>query len=89
VSTVYNPLNKYPKIREYLYGVWWAASGVVGGFGVYYAATPGQIPAEYNVAVLIVSFAGVYLGFTAQRNVTGTDTQGLPVAPPKEATPDE
>jgi hypothetical protein len=81
---MYNPLNNHPKIREYLYGVWWAVSGVIGAFGAYYAATPGQIPAEYNISVLIVSFAGVYLGFTAQSNVTGTDIKGLPTAAPKE-----
>lgn len=83
-----NPLSKHPKIRAYLYGVWWAASGVIGAAGVYYAATPGQIPAAYNVTVLIVSFAGVYLGFTAQTNVTGTDEKGLPITPTK-GTPDE
>lgn len=85
---MYNPLNKHPKIREYLYGVWWAASGVIGAFGVYYAATPGSIPGEYSISVLITSFAGVYLGFTAQHNVTGTDTKGMPATAPKE-TPDE
>lgn len=83
-----NPLDRYPRVREVAYLVWWVASGVVGTAMAVYVAQPAEaLPDWVLIAALVVSYSGVYLGFTAQRNVTGTDEKGLPMAPvDKEGT---
>lgn len=79
-----NPLTKHPKVREVAYLLWWIASGVTGvTWAAYLAIQPDDVPTPVLVAALVVSLAGTYLGFTAQTNVTGNDTKGLPVAPKK------
>jgi hypothetical protein len=78
-----NPLDKYPKAREIAYDIWWALSGVAGVATLVYTAQPDPIPDWLTWSVGGLAFAGTYLGFTAARNVTGTDAKGLPVAPKK------
>lgn len=79
-----NPLTKYPRVREVAYLVWWIASGVTGvAMAVYLAIPPAEVPTPVLVSTLVVALGGTYLGFTAQTNVTGNDTRGLPVAPKK------
>lgn len=75
-----NPLNNHPRVREVVYAIWWTLSGVTGvTMGAYLAVQPQDVPTPVLVAVLVVSLSGTYLGFTAQRNVTGNDTRGVPV----------
>lgn len=71
-----NPLNKHPRVREVAYAVWWTLSGVAGVAGVVFVAQPDPVPDWFNWTVAGLTFAGTYLGFTAQTNVTGTDENG-------------
>lgn len=74
-----NPLNKYPKVREFALMVQWITTGLttVGGIalaGIYDGVD--RIPGWYNVAVMGLAALWTYTGLTAQGNVTGTDANG-------------
>ncbi|MGY0390827.1 hypothetical protein ACWZJV_27960 [Nocardioides sp. WG-D5] len=74
-----NPLNKYPKVREFALMIQWITTGLttVGGIalaGIYDGVD--RIPGWYNVAVMGLAALWTYTGLTAQGNVTGTDPEG-------------
>lgn len=74
-----NPLNKYPKVREFALLIQWITTGLttVGGVvlaGIYDGVD--QIPGWYNVVVMVLAALWTYTGLTAQGNVTGTDPNG-------------
>lgn len=74
-----NPLNKYPKVREFALMIQWITTGLttVGGIalaGIYEGVD--QIPGWYNVTVMVLAALWTYTGLTAQGNVTGTDPKG-------------
>lgn len=74
-----NPLNRYPKVREFALMIQWITTGLttVGGIalaGIYEGVD--QIPGWYNVTVMVLAALWTYTGLTAQGNVTGTDANG-------------
>jgi len=78
-----NPLNNHPRAREIVYAIWWTLSGAAGVALMVFTAQPEPVPEWLTWTVGGLAFAGTYLGFTAQRNVTGNDASGLPVASAK------
>lgn len=72
-----NPLNNHPKVRKVVFAIQWVVSGLLGATGVaLFAIDPTDIPLWYTVATGVVSFAWTYTGYTAKKNVTGTDAAG-------------
>lgn len=72
-----NPLNKYPKIREYLYLLQWLVNGVLAVAAVVFLVQGRNledVPTWYAYAVAIGPVLWTYLGITAQTNVTPTLT---------------
>lgn len=68
-----NPLNKYPKIREYLYLLQWVVNGVLAVAAVVFLVQGtdlDDVPKWYAYAVAIGPVLWTYLGITAQTNVT-------------------
>jgi hypothetical protein len=75
---MYNPLNKYPKIREGAYIFQWSTNLVLLVIGIVLTAQ-GLSPLWWVITQLVANGVWGYLGLTAQNNVTGNDIEGKPV----------
>lgn len=85
---MYNPLNDYPKVREVLLAVQWVANGIQVVLGALFAFIYGPDLANWPVwflaSLAVAPVLWSYLGFTAQRNVTGNDVNGKPITTTEE-----
>jgi len=80
----YNPLNKYPKVREGAYAFQWITNLVLLVIGIVLTAQ-GLSPLWWVITQLVANGVWGYLGLTAQGNVTGTDAEGNQITTPIEA----
>ena len=83
---MYNPLNTRPKVREVLLTIQGGTNGVLvvlgALFAFLYGVTPEDIaqwPVWFLASLAVAPALWAYLGFTAQRNVTGNDWNGMPM----------
>lgn len=78
-----NPLDRMPRVREVLLFIQWLVTGaqtILGAlFGFMYGTELDRWPTWFLASLAVAPVAWSYLGFTAQRNVTGTDHAGLPI----------
>jgi hypothetical protein len=72
---MYNPLNRYPKVREYAYLFQWVVNLILLIIGIILTAM-GLSPLWWVITQLVANGLWGYLGLTAQGNVTGTDAVG-------------
>lgn len=72
---MYNPLNEYPRLREYAYLFQWIVNLILLVIGIVLTAL-GMSPMWWVIAQLVANGVWGYLGLTAQANVTGNDPTG-------------
>lgn len=79
----YNPLNRYPKIREFALAFQWLVTGaqvLLGAMFLYsYGDNLDRWPTWFLASLAVAPALWTYLGITAQGNVTGTDINGYKV----------
>ena len=84
----YNPLNKYPKIREIALAAQWLVTGaqtVLGAlFFFLYNDDIDRWPVWFLASLAVGPAFWAYLGVTAQGNVTGTDENGNQITTTEE-----
>lgn len=72
---MYNPLNRYPRLREFAYAFQWIVNLILLVIGIVLTAQ-GLSPLWWVITQLVANGVWGYLGLTAQSNVTGTDADG-------------
>lgn len=63
-----NPLDNYPKVREYLYMLQWIVNLILGVIGVVITIL-GESPLWYIITTAVFNFIWTYSGITAKSNV--------------------
>lgn len=75
-----NPLDRYPRIRHYLYLAQWLITGVQTVLAAFFAFQHGAVedwPRWFLASLAVAPVAWAYLGVTAQSN-TPTQTSEDP-----------
>lgn len=62
-----NPLESYPKIREYLYMLQWFVNLILGAIAVI-LTIQNLSPAWFIMTTAVLNFIWTYTGLTAQQN---------------------
>lgn len=82
-----NPLDKHPQVREALLLLQWIVTGlqtVDSALFFFMYQSPDDWPTWFLGSLAVTPVLWAYLGFSAQKNVTGTDTQGYPLGLPQK-----
>lgn len=70
-----NPLESFPVVRQWAYRVYWLVGIAVTATQVGYVTATGTSPSWITVALAVLAYVGIALGFQADRNV---DTSYIP-----------